>query len=82
MKKQSKSRNPRTPKRFDVEFRDVTFSYDAEGPENASALSTRARALSSVSFHAEEGRVTALVGLKNLLQMRLQYQLSLNIFWE
>ena len=55
-------RNPRTPRRFDVEFRDVTFSYDAEGPENASALSTRARALSSVSFHAEEGRVTALVG--------------------
>lgn len=55
-------RTPRTPKRFDVEFRDVTFSYDAEGPENASALSTRARALSSVSFHAEEGRVTALVG--------------------
>ncbi len=55
-------RNPRTPRRFDVDFRDVTFSYDAEGPENASALSTRARALSSVSFHAEEGRVTALVG--------------------
>ena len=55
-------RNPRTPRRFDVDFRDVTFSYDAEGPENASALSTRAQALSSVSFHAEEGKVTALVG--------------------
>ena len=54
--------NPRTPRRFDVEFRDVTFSYDAEGTENASALSTRARALSGVSFRAEEGRVTALVG--------------------
>ena len=53
---------PRIPERFDVEFRDVSFSYDAEEPENASALSTRARALSSVSFHAEEGRVSALVG--------------------
>ncbi len=55
-------RNPRTPRRFDVEFRDVSFSYEAEEPENASALSTRAQALSSVSFHAVEGRVTALVG--------------------
>ena len=53
---------PRIPERFDVAFRDVSFSYEAEEPENASALSTRAQALSSVSFHAEEGRVTALVG--------------------
>ena len=53
---------PRRPDRFDVEFRNVSFSYDAEGPENANAVSTRAQALSSVSFCAEEGRVTALVG--------------------
>ena len=58
----SEPARPRIPERFDVEFRDVSFSYEAEGPENASALSTRAQALSSVSFHAEEGRVTALVG--------------------
>ena len=53
---------PRRPDRFDVEFRNVSFSYDAEGPENANAVSTRAQALSSVSFCAEEGKVTALVG--------------------
>ena len=58
----SEPARPRIPERFDVEFRDVSFSYEAEEPENASALSTRAQALSSVSFHAEEGRVTALVG--------------------
>ncbi len=58
----SEPARPRISERFDVEFRDVSFSYEAEGPENASALSTRARALSSVSFHAEEGKVTALVG--------------------
>lgn len=53
--------NPRRPERFDVEFRDVSFSYEA-GAVGANGVSTRARALSGVSFRAEEGRVTALVG--------------------
>ena len=53
---------PRRPDRFDVEFRNVSFSYDADGPGNANAVSTRAQALSSISFCAEEGKVTALVG--------------------
>ena len=53
---------PRRPDRFDVEFRNVSFSYDADGPGNTNAVSTRAQALSSVSFCAEEGKVTALVG--------------------
>ena len=53
--------NPRRPERFDVEFRDVSFSYEA-GADGANGVSTRAQALSGVSFRAEEGRVTALVG--------------------
>ncbi len=53
--------NPRRPERFDVEFRDVSFSYEA-GADGTNGVSTRAQALSGVSFKAEEGRVTALVG--------------------
>lgn len=53
--------NPRRPERFDVEFRDVSFSYEA-GADGTNGVSTRAQALSGVSFRAEEGRVTALVG--------------------
>ena len=53
--------NPRRPERFDVEFRDVSFSYEA-GADGVNGVPTRAQALSGVSFRAEEGRVTALVG--------------------
>ena len=53
--------NPRRPERFDVEFRDVSFSYEA-GADGVNGVPTRAQALSGVSFKAEEGRVTALVG--------------------
>jgi ATP-binding cassette subfamily B protein len=45
---------PLSPQAFDVEFMDVTFSYSEE--EGA------APALSEVSFRAEQGKVTALVG--------------------
>ena len=53
--------NPRMPERFDVEFRGVSFSYET-GAEGSNGISTRLQALSDISFRAEEGRVTALVG--------------------
>lgn len=47
---------PRAPERYDVEFDDVSFSYEvAEEP-------TGVEALRHISFHAEQGAVTALVG--------------------
>lgn len=47
---------PKTPTSFDVEFRNVSFSY-----ENKSQA-TRTLALKGISFKAEQGSVTALVG--------------------
>jgi len=49
-------KQPRRPTRYDVEFADVSFSYDL--PE----ASSRIEALSGVSFHAGQGALTALVG--------------------
>lgn len=46
----------RRPERFDVEFRHVSFSYEAK------AQATRNEALTDVSFVARQGHVTALVG--------------------
>ncbi len=40
-----------TPEHHDIEFRDVSFAYDADKP-----------VLTGVSFTAREGRITALVG--------------------
>lgn len=48
--------NPQMPERFDVRFDNVSFSYDA--PD----ASTRTAALSGISFHADQGSLTALVG--------------------
>ncbi|MDR1066210.1 MAG: ABC transporter ATP-binding protein/permease [Clostridiales bacterium] len=45
--------NPKSPTSFDVEFHNVTFSYDDE---------KRTEALSDVSFIARQGEVTAVVG--------------------
>lgn len=45
---------PLSPHTFDVEFVDVTFSYSEDAGTAA--------ALSEVSFRAEQGKVTALVG--------------------
>lgn len=47
---------PQQPTRYDVEFDHVSFSYDAPG------TSTRTAALSSISFRAAQGTLTALVG--------------------
>ena len=48
-------RTPKTPTAYDVEFRDVCFSYqDASDP-------LRSMALSGLSFHAEQNSMTALV---------------------
>lgn len=47
---------PRQPKSFDVTFDRVSFSYDR--PDGSS----RTEALSEVTFRAEEGSITALVG--------------------
>ncbi len=49
-------RAPKTPQGADVQFDNVSFSYDVDG------ASTREQALSSVSFRALPGTVTALVG--------------------
>lgn len=49
----TKPAHPRTTDQFDVEFKDVVFSYDK---------SKDATALSGVSFHARQGEVTAVVG--------------------
>ncbi|MDR1196517.1 MAG: ABC transporter ATP-binding protein/permease [Endomicrobium sp.] len=45
--------NPLTSEKNDVSFENVTFSYDAESGVTA---------LSNVSFTAEQGKITALVG--------------------
>lgn len=47
---------PKHPTGFDVEFDNVSFSYDLPG------VSTRSSALSSISFRAGQGTITALVG--------------------
>ena len=47
---------PATPSRYDVEFDNVSFSYDVTG------ASTRTEALSEISFRSEQGTLTALVG--------------------
>ncbi len=47
---------PQQPTQYDVEFDDVSFSYDL--PET----STRTAALSGISFCATQGTLTALVG--------------------
>lgn len=49
-------KEPGRPKAYDVTFNDVSFSYGRE------AASSRVQALSGVTFHAQEGAVTALVG--------------------
>ena len=48
--------NPLTPQSHTVELIDVTFSYDAPGSRE------RSEALSGVTFTAQQGKVTALVG--------------------
>ncbi|ASA26457.1 ABC transporter ATP-binding protein [Paenibacillus donghaensis] len=45
---------PQSPQSYEIEFSGVTFSYHPDG--------TAAAALHQVSFRAEQGRVTALVG--------------------
>lgn len=50
------SKNPKSPSSYDVEFDKVSFSYNAED------VSTRTEALSSISFRAKQGCITALVG--------------------
>lgn len=47
---------PKKPVGYDIEFKNVSFSYDSQ--ESA----TRKYALSDVSFVAREGKMTALVG--------------------
>ena len=52
----AEAENPQEPEAYDVEFRDVVFSY-----ENKSQA-TRTEALKGISFTAKQGCVTALVG--------------------
>lgn len=47
---------PQTPQSYDIEFRDVSFSYESK--EQA----TRTEALRHISFKASQGEITALVG--------------------
>lgn len=47
---------PKQPRSFDIEFQNVSFSYDSKD------TSTRTEALSEVSFTAHEKEITALVG--------------------
>jgi len=47
---------PEQPTHYNVEFDNVSFSYDAPG------ASTRTEALSAISFRAAQGTLTALVG--------------------
>lgn len=47
---------PQTPQSHDIEFRDVSFSYESK--EQA----TRTEALRHISFKASQGEITALVG--------------------
>ncbi|MEK5026553.1 ABC transporter ATP-binding protein [Paenibacillus sp. FSL M7-1046] len=46
--------SPESPGSFEIEFSDVSFTYDESGEAAA--------ALSHISFRAEQGQVTALVG--------------------
>lgn len=48
--------NPKVPETFDIEFDNVSFSYDLGD------FSARKEALSDISFKARQGKVTALVG--------------------
>ncbi|EQB4338424.1 ABC transporter ATP-binding protein [Clostridium botulinum] len=50
------AKNPRIPSSYDIEFDNVSFSYESED------TSTRKEALSKVSFKAKKGSCTALVG--------------------
>ncbi|EPY2305943.1 ABC transporter ATP-binding protein [Clostridium sporogenes] len=50
------SEHPMHPENHNLEFQNVTFSYDLSG------VSTRTEALKDVSFNAKMGKVTALVG--------------------
>ncbi|MBU5437321.1 ABC transporter ATP-binding protein/permease [Tissierella sp. MSJ-40] len=52
-------KNPQVPKRFDIEFNNVSFSYDLA---DTSSTSTRKEALSNINFKSKQGKVTALVG--------------------
>ncbi|MDR2510727.1 MAG: ABC transporter ATP-binding protein/permease, partial [Spirochaetaceae bacterium] len=47
------SANPKSPQSFDIAFNNVSFSYDKE---------RRTEALSSFSFSAKQGELTAIVG--------------------
>lgn len=49
---------PCLPDGYDIAFHDVSFSYDVE----SNGTSTRSEALSGVTFTAEQGKVTAIVG--------------------
>ncbi len=52
----SKARYPKVPDQYDVEFKDVSFSYkEASDP-------LRSMALAGLSFHAKQNSITALVG--------------------
>ena len=51
--------HPATPADTSIEFRDVTFAYEAEDDGGSAA---RRRVLDGVSFRAEPGTITALVG--------------------
>lgn len=50
------AKNPRIPSSYDIEFDNVSFSYESED------TSTRKEALSKVSFKAKKASCTALVG--------------------
>ncbi|BDR67144.1 ABC transporter ATP-binding protein [Clostridium tetani] len=50
------AKNPKAPSSYDIEFNNVSFSY------NALDASTRKEALSNISFKAKKGSLTALVG--------------------
>lgn len=47
---------PQTPQSYDIEFRDVSFSYESKEQV------TRTEALRHISFKASQGEITALVG--------------------
>lgn len=48
--------SPRTPKSYDIEFRNVSFAYENK------VEATRTEALKDVTFTARQGEITALVG--------------------
>lgn len=49
----AESKNPKMPKSFNIDFKNVYFSYN---------LDEEKEALSNISFSAKQGKVTALVG--------------------